>query len=607
MKKQMKRMLALVMVLALALGLAACGGQAASSAASSEATPASSEATPASSEATPASSEEAAPASSEEAAPGEKAVVPGELPLVPEGETVTLTIGIQQNPLTEDYETNDYTKWIEEQTGVNLDFVYFSSDANEAAQQLALMISGGEKLPDILYRNFGLGLNSTTKIFEYGEDGYLIDLKPYFDQGLAYYFDASCDLVSQFNPSLPETIMAVGTDPVTGGFYAWPWAEQGNSSDNYAFYSWINKKWLDTLGEEMPRTVEDLHNILLKFRDEDPNGNGQADEIPFIANIGGYRADMISFVINAFVYCNDFYFFNATDGQIWEPYTTDEYRQALIYLNQLYSEGLISPLTFTMAEDRELIPIFTPSDGTAIAGCVGGHSYLCAEMDNFVLFEYEPLAPLEDASGNGSGGYSIGMAPNLNYATAITCDCEDPELAFRVLDFMASEESMLRSRYGVLGRDWDWAAEGATNSRGREARVTVNDSGVYSTQNNACWHMVSAGIMNFWYWSSSFVDDGSYGKERTKQANLVIDAYDSMPTPDEVVYYLAYNAEEQAVVNEYKDILVEYIKTARAQFISGVLDPNSDAAWQEYLAACEAQGIKEYTEAAQSCYTRMFG
>ena len=58
---------------------------------------------------------------------------------------------------------------------------------------------------------------------------------------------------------------------------------------------------------------------------------------------------MVEFLVNAFVYCNDTNVFNVTDGKVWVPYTTDECRQALIYLNKLYSEGLLSPLFYTIS------------------------------------------------------------------------------------------------------------------------------------------------------------------------------------------------------------------------------------------------------------------
>lgn len=164
----MKKTIALLLCLALLLScLAACG---------QKETPAGDEA-PAAGD-----TEEAAESPAEDAAPAGES---GEhLPLVKDGEEVTITIGLQQHAQVEDYDTNYLTRYIEEKTGVNLEFVYFSSDIDEALTQLALMVSGNEKLPDILWSFMYM---DKSVMYEYGEDGYFLDLTDYFED-YGYYF-----------------------------------------------------------------------------------------------------------------------------------------------------------------------------------------------------------------------------------------------------------------------------------------------------------------------------------------------------------------------------------------------------------------------------------
>jgi putative aldouronate transport system substrate-binding protein len=64
-----------------------------------------------------------------------------------------------------------------------------------------------------------------------------------------------------------------------GGLIAQNVNHQGNH--------YINKAWLDKLGLAVPKTIDELTNVLIAFRDRDPNGNGLRDEIPFVA--GGTR------------------------------------------------------------------------------------------------------------------------------------------------------------------------------------------------------------------------------------------------------------------------------------------------------------------------------
>ena len=42
-----------------------------------------------------------------------------------------------------------------------------------------------------------------------------------------------------------------------------------------------NAEWLEALGvTELPTTTEGFYELLKRFKTEDPNGNGEADEIP---------------------------------------------------------------------------------------------------------------------------------------------------------------------------------------------------------------------------------------------------------------------------------------------------------------------------------------
>ena len=40
---------------------------------------------------------------------------------------------------------------------------------------------------------------------------------------------------------------------------------------------------MNKLGLEVPNTVEEYENVLRAFRDQDPNGNGLKDEVPYFA------------------------------------------------------------------------------------------------------------------------------------------------------------------------------------------------------------------------------------------------------------------------------------------------------------------------------------
>ena len=578
----MKKLIALFLCLVMVLGLVACSAKEETKV--EEPTPEVAETKEP--EATP---EEVVPEKPEEVAPEL-----GTLPLV--SEETTITIGLPQQATTEDYETNEYTKWLEEQTGLNLDFVYFSSDSSEMVTQLNLMIAGGETLPDILWGMKGV---DAALMYELGEDGYLVDIKDYFtDYG--YYFWEEYEYVEEADRA---GIFQYGANPSNGALYAFPRYSNGgvDTANNMAV---INTAWLEAIGAEMPTNVDELYEVLKKFVTEDPNGNGVADEMGLVGYEDGYRADIIQYVINAFVYCLDDDFFNVTNGEIWVPYTTDEYRQAMIYLNKLYTEGLITPMFYTITDKSELTALMTPADGTAKVGIGAAHPSLHYEKDNAVIFEYAALAPLEAATE--LGGYAAIRGSTYQYDTFVTADCADPVLAFKLLDFMCGQESFLRQRNGTYGVHWDWADEGTTSSIGNPATIKAIDASVYSNQNNVCWHDTRATITTAARNSTAAnVDITTWAGYKSKLAADILNGQKAIGNPAEVAHKIIYTTDEQAYVSSVATQIEDYVAEARAMFISGVMNPSDDAAWESYLANLEAQGLSQYVATAQTAYTRM--
>jgi putative aldouronate transport system substrate-binding protein len=64
--------------------------------------------------------------------------------------------------------------------------------------------------------------------------------------------------------------------------------------------SWINEDWLAAVNMDMPTTTEEYEKVLLAFKNDDPNGNGKPDEIPFsgYTSQGGDWGNPITFLIH---------------------------------------------------------------------------------------------------------------------------------------------------------------------------------------------------------------------------------------------------------------------------------------------------------------------
>ncbi len=515
--------------------------------------------------------------------------------IVPEGEEITISIGVIGSALTEDYENNTFTKKIEADTGINIEVIPYSSDKNEAVTQLNLDLSAGNKVPDLLF-NFTM---DNAVINQMGEDGYFVDLLPLMEEYCPNFWDALM--------TIPEStrydIVNKSKDPKNGAMYCFPSLEEG-TYESLGYLGQINKAWLDKLGYDMPTTVEDLYDVLVAFRDKDPNGNGLADEIPLVMQKGGgWKGDIFQWIINAFVYTLDDTRFNVTDGQLWVPYTTDEYRQAMIYMNKLYNESLLSDLCFTANGDAE-VKALVCNDEAVIVGIAGGHPSLENITNHPNTLEYCALPVLEDATGSGRGGFYPKCPSKYSYGYYMTTSCEHPEVAAQLINYFYDPYTWATGRYGVKGVNWDVADEGTTNRYDVPALFKVIDDCFFTTQNSELWHgnLPSIGTLSRTSTQAAPLEEGTWTYTYTHISLDTYANYEASVKPTELFTGVILDADQNDLFTEKCSGLWAYMKEARALMVSGALDPNSDADWQTYLDNMEANGLSTALEVYQEAY-----
>lgn len=163
------------------------------------------------------------------------------------------------------------------------------------------------------------------------------------------------DLIKKYMPNLQKVLeekpeyKSMITAP-DGHIYSFPWIEelgQGKESiHSVNDMAWINKKWLDKLGLEMPKTTEELKVVLEAFKTKDPNGNGKADEIPmsFINQPG--NEDM-KLLFGAFGEGdNDDHIVVSNDNKVDFTADNDSFKEGVKYIRSLQEKGLIDSEAF---------------------------------------------------------------------------------------------------------------------------------------------------------------------------------------------------------------------------------------------------------------------
>jgi len=514
-----------------------------------------------------------------------------------------LTIGIPVNAYILDYRNNALTKYLEKEANCELEFVPYSGGSAISCSPPPLSDEEAV-LPDIIW---GIAIGEEN-VSRYGKEGLFIDLSSYFANrnGAAKVF---WDRIEEnYTPYEIENIKRKMVDPDTGCIYYIP--SLGTSLlDTMDYQAWINTTWLDTLGLPMPTNPESLYNTLVAFKKQDPNGNGKGDEIPIYGSeLGGDGADVINYLVNMFLYFDDRKHFSVDEnGKLYTPFITEEYREALQYINKLYAEKLLPDSIFTTVSD-DLKKVNSPQDrdgtiGNPLVGVFCGNLNLHFNEDSTLLEQYAPLPYFEGQSVVFNNKF-------FDRNIFITKDCKDPDAAFRLIMKMFEEETSWRIRYGEYGVNWEYAPEGAVSDYGLPAEIKVIDDPL--GQSNSCqWSSPYNGTLLEYragenvIWPEEATDWEKLRNEMSAQARKNADAAAEANNPDTLCPYLAYTEEELDQTEQQRIAIRDYYTKSRTDFIKNKMDPYSDLEWGKYVQQVKDYGLDAWLAVAQASYDRV--
>lgn len=442
---------------------------------------------------------------------------------------------------------------MEERTNIHFDFSIVS-DA-ELEEKRNLSFNGGDYYD--VYLKSGI---SAVDAYKYGSQGVLIPLN---------------DLIDQYMPNLKAMLDEKGvwneiTSP-DGNVYALP---QFDGEGLSAPSTFINKKWLDAVGLEVPTNAEEYMESLRAFANNDPNGNGEKDEYGIYCPAGA-----VEYTFPVFGIAMDYNTYSSYDnGTITYIPTSDVYKEFLAFWAQAYAEGLINQDCFTATWD-DINAIGATSDTLGNIPTWGVYQHVGTERDE----DYVPLMPFNDAN-------SIPAGSGVKYGgLCITDKCTNPELICMWADYFYSEEGQVLARAGV-----------------KDVTYSVDENGVYSWILDGEWGADSDAIRNKatlygWYPAPMscelFLDFNDpeenflYGQRQ----QLLTKAADYFP----VLSWTEEELEEKSMlVTTINGYYYEYM----AQVITGQLD--LEETWGEYLANMEAMGVARLNEIDKAAYDR---
>ena len=529
---------------------------------------------------------------------------PGVLPIWTGSEPAVIRVLTPDNAKVI-WEDHAYTKWIEESCNVKLEFEFLPVE--NPKDKLSAMAAAGE-LEKFDVINIQLSLTECAALdTQYGA---IRDVSDFFADGLAVNCDAAV-------AAHPEQYLISAITTFEGKIYGVPKIQIAPQNET-KYKLWINQGWLENLGIEAPTTTDEFYDMLVRFKEEDANGNGDPDdEIPFITSTG-FGGTANKFLTNSFVFEGDGdLFLLDEEGHVTTSYLQDGWYEATEYLKKLCDEGLLSPESFTYNNDALKAVACADED---IVGVVTNSS--CAFMgqsDTYPRLRYIPIAPLTGPEGVC---YSAYAASSTTTCWMVTSWAKNPELCFRVGDFQFQEEGYLRGRYGTEPENWMYVEDYLAQNPGvklelliagdHEMKYVMYNDIRDQTVNNLYWyeHMpYYAGDVDF---ENCYVaDDGqgtvtNWDNNGTVRQNTITGYYQAVkPGPDVYVPTLAYSAEELEVLSKYQADLRKYVKEQQTKYIIG---DESDLADKEVFLSklYNELGLQQVLDIADAAYQRQY-
>ncbi|MEQ7122877.1 extracellular solute-binding protein [Actinopolymorpha sp. B11F2] len=506
-------------------------------------------------------------------------------------EKVTLKIVVPQSTSVGDWKNNAFSKWYEEKTGVHVDFQVVAGEAGspDALTKVNAMIASGDVPDAFMNINF-----SPAQQLLYGSQGLFIPLNQLIED-----YGAEIKRLFKDYPDVKDLITAND-----GNIYTMPYVNDCFHCNCGGQRMWIYQPWLDKLNLDPPETLEDFEAVLKAFKNEDPNGNGKADEIPLM----GYTdAPFSSFFMGSFLYNSGYAAGGASwlyldDRKVDIAVNKDGWREGLRYQNRLFQQGLMAKESFT--QDGEQFARIGDKAGDPVLGVARAFywgSFMTIDVEDPMsrYKDYVAVPTLKGPDGTATAHWNYYGAAGINGGFVVTNACKNPEVAVSWADGQYELEALLQAYNGEQGKGWRWAEDGEVGINGKQALWTT--IGTWPPDDGLWWGQLGVNYRSSDFRLGEVVDpekptfEKPLYEESQKYYNLRQDRSVQLPP----VYM---NEEQAAQAGELVTAIENHVVQHEAKFTMGQLDINDDAEWQKYVDTFDRMGLANYLNAYQAAY-----
>lgn len=349
---------------------------------------------------------------------GDTAYGPGEFKKY--DEKITLTYGrvldansdgyLKMEEAGEPYTDNRWTRYFEEELNIGTEYTMITPNGVDYNQKLLLAMTSGT-LPDVFL------VNDLSVLKQLAESGAIADLTTLYKENV--------------NTTLRDIIEYEGTDiynPVTydGKMMAIPVKMPSTNGYNHC---WVRQDWLDDLGLERPKTMDDVHDIAKAFAENKENNIGLMLSEEYISESKG-----IFWAFGGTTAVRK-YWQKMEDGTTAFSEVQPEMKGGLGWLRDMYSEGLVNQEFAT----QDIAKAFEYVANNQCGIFFGPHWY---------GFRLQSAESSMDSSANWVAvGLPTGTGEEVKvYATntfdgvyCVNANCENPEAMIHVLNAYAEK------------------------------------------------------------------------------------------------------------------------------------------------------------------------
>lgn len=535
-----------------------------------------------------------------------------QFPLVKEGESLTITVAhIRDAAYGVDVENMWFWNWAEYATGI--DFEVRQIMSNSRSDLIPLMFAGDD-VPDLL---FALGLTSA-EISRYGVgEGQLKDLTEWITPERTPY-------LSRWFEAYPEAKALCTTSD--GAIYSLP----GFTNIKYTHgvageYPQLNYAWLEENKLEIPKTLDDLINILYAYKAANPDGTPIAARASGTPTNGG-GGSLMSVFLNAYGFLGNHneYGDNVSikDGKAVLAAGHEDFKLYLELMKKFYADGILLKDYFTA--DSLPVQMLLTENKSVMAGRI---YYVLSESADFQ--RWKAFTPV--TNGNlcaepvwlASSPYNVG---NCLVGARITDERLDALLRF--LDFFYTDlgavyvwDGPLAGSADTLGYCGGWVYDYTAGATGSRVFLDVLDKkyasgveyvkSVVGTNNTGFGnrsHSLDHEELTYLYEITQYLQEQDLEKVIPYEwSEEHADGWDRIWAKEYVTPYcragfpaIAYFDEDtQAEIDEIRMVLEPHIEANVAKFITGARSLDE---FEQFVKECENLGLRDLEAIYQEAY-----